>query len=146
MTPNVRMRAQIARAADLMRPVLELPVAGVDLCTVTVDHLARAVSTPTAAVYIVWDAWGRCRYVGSVRRRRDAAPVRDRMREHLRQPVRRAKWYAATVLPVTETTSLEMLRTCEGWVALALGPAEGSAHPAVDMDTPIIDVISTSFR
>lgn len=60
------------------------------------------------------------------------------MREHLRLPDRRAKWYAVTVLPVVAATSLEMLRSCEGWVALELGPAEGTARPLIDRDTPIV--------
>ena len=132
------MRELISRAALLMRPVLDLPPAGLQVCTVSVARLDRVSSTPRAAVYIAWDGQGRCRYVGSVCRPRDAAPVRDRVREHLRRPERRTRWYAVTVLPVTAATTLEMVRRSEGWVALALGPVEGSAHPVIDMEFPIV--------
>lgn len=130
------MRAQIGRAARLMRPVLVLPAGGLEVCTVTVARLQRTSATPVAAVYIAWDVHGRCRYVGSVRRPQDATAVRDRMREHLRQPDRRAAWYAVTVLPVRRDVSLEVIRRFEGWVALALNPSGGSAHPIVGMDLP----------
>jgi hypothetical protein len=138
VTPHAEMRVQISQAAGLMRPVLDLPMTGLDACTVTVTRLVRVSCTPTAAVYIAWDCRGNCRYVGSVCRRRAPAPVRDRVREHLRRPERRAGWYAMTVLPVTMAASIEMVRRCEGWVALALGPAEGAAHPVIDMEMPVI--------
>ncbi|OLZ51135.1 hypothetical protein BS329_18005 [Amycolatopsis coloradensis] len=132
------MRAHIAGAASLMRPVLDLPAGGLEVCTVSVLRLDRASSTPAAAVYVTWGPRGDCRYVGSVRRLQDATAVRTRVREHLRRrPERRANWAAVTVLPVFTATSLEMLRRCEGWVALALGPIEGTAHPVIDMENPV---------
>ncbi|MEV0316697.1 hypothetical protein [Nonomuraea fuscirosea] len=42
-----------------------------------------------------------------------------------------------TVLPVTAVTSLEVVPRCEGWIAFVLGPAEGFAHPVIDMEMPI---------
>ncbi|WP_103338810.1 hypothetical protein [Amycolatopsis sp. CA-126428] len=137
MTPNAIMRRQIEQAVGLMRPVLDLPAGGLQACTMAVARYARVSSTPTSAVYITWDPRGGCRYVGSGCRLEDVTAVRARVREHLRRRERRARWYAVTILPVTPKTSLEVIRRCEGWVAFVLRPAEGSAHPLIDMEAPI---------
>jgi hypothetical protein len=97
--------------------------------TATVRDLTAAPRTTTSAVYVAWDVYGRCRYVGSVYRPADRRAVRDRMTEHLRQRQRRENWYAVTVFALHPDVTEADVRQCEGWAAYALDPLEGSAHP-----------------
>lgn len=149
MKPHAEMERLIARATSAVHPALchkfvraqalsDYGEPGVDAiadvevgthATMPVARLMRMARGPAAAVYITWDAHGRCRYVGSVRRPGAPAAVRERLREHLRVIERRGRWYAVTVLPIRVELGLEVVRQCEGIVARRVCPAEGAAHP-----------------
>ena len=145
------MRAQIelaactveaALAGRLLSPTGKVDLAALDDCTVTVQHAVRVPTGPRSAVYIAWDTHGQCLYVGSVRRHTSSAAVRDRIREHLANDDRRARWYAVTILPLRAEIKLEIVRLCEGWVAHRLRPRDGHAHPAISIDLTVTQVMT----
>ncbi|MFV2086810.1 hypothetical protein [Micromonospora sp. LOL_021] len=128
------MRLQITKAVNALQPVLQTPDTDTDGLTVTLREVLRARATPSTAVYFAWDLFGRCRYVGSVRRPKARAAVRDRLREHLGHDDRRAGWHALTVLPLRPDLDLERVRLCEGWVARLLVPLDGCTHPMLSAE------------
>jgi len=69
------------------------------------------------------------------------------MGEHLNAyDDRRARWYAATVLPVRAQLGLDIVRLCEGWVARRLSPLEGSAHPRISPEMPVELAVALVLR
>ncbi|WNO70120.1 hypothetical protein [Streptomyces sp. AM8-1-1] len=126
----------------LMGPVLDVPATAegragspVVVCRASPDVVRRRVAA-SCAVYVAWDNRGGCRYVGSVCRQGPCA-VGDRLAEHYAHRTvgvsRRTSWCLLTVLPLSEGTPLEAVRVAEGWTARLLNPADGSAHPRVDL-------------
>lgn len=85
----------------------------------------------TPAVYVAYDSWARCRYVGSVAR--TEAAVAGRLREHYRDPAgarKRRSWDRLVVVGLSEDLEDVVVRQAEGRVAFRLAPLDGSAHPA----------------
>lgn len=85
----------------------------------------------TQAVYVAYDAWAACRYVGSVARADDTA-VAARLREHYRGAGGRAKrqvWDRLVVIGLADDLPVRLVRAAEGRVAFSLAPLDGSAHP-----------------
>jgi hypothetical protein len=125
-----------------MRPALDCGAAsdGSGLSPVVVCQASPAVVrrrvTASCAVYVAWDSRRGCRYVGSVCRQGPSA-VGDRLAEHYAHRTagayRRMSWCLLTVLPLVDGTPLETVRITEGWTARLLNPADGSAHPRVDL-------------
>ncbi|GAA1042191.1 hypothetical protein GCM10009566_42660 [Streptomyces murinus] len=130
----------------LIGPVLDVPAAAqgrggspVVVCRASAVVVRRQVAA-SCAVYVAWDNRRGCRYVGSVCRQGPGA-VGDRLAEHYAHRTaggsRRTSWCLLTVLPLSEGIPLEAVRNAEGWAARLLNPADGSAHPRVDlMQTP----------
>ncbi|MEH0557346.1 hypothetical protein [Streptomyces sp. B21-101] len=113
------------------------------VCRASPDLVRRRVAA-SCAVYVAWDNLRGCRYVGSVCRQ-DPGAVGDRLTEHYAHRTagvsRRTSWCLLTVLPLSEGTPLEAVRVAEGWTARLLNPADGSAHPRVDLtQTPATPV------
>jgi hypothetical protein len=105
-------------------PVIIGPARAGTVTTETVRAVLRATITPTAAVYVAWDARGRCRYVGSIRRPQSRAAVRDRLSEHLAAgDPRKAEWYALTVTPYGATWTSRRCASVRG------GSRTGSTRP-----------------
>ncbi|KMS91948.1 hypothetical protein ACZ91_07040 [Streptomyces regensis] len=126
----------------LLGPVLDVPAAAqgrgsspVVVCRASPAAVRRRVAA-NCAVYVAWDNRRGCRYVGSVCRQGPGA-VGDRLAEHYAHRTagvsRRTSWCLLTVLSLSEGTSLEAVRNAEGWTARLLNPADGSAHPRVDL-------------
>ncbi|MEU1782130.1 hypothetical protein ABZ545_21970 [Streptomyces abikoensis] len=127
----------------LVGPVLDVPAAAeggreglpVVVCRASPAVVRRRVAA-SCAVYVAWDNRRECRYVGSVCRQGPGA-VGDRLAEHYTHRTagmsRRASWCLLTVFPLLEGVPLEVVRNAEGWTARLLNPADGSAHPRVDL-------------
>lgn len=75
----------------------------------------------STAVYIALDAGGQCCYVGSVCRA--IGGLRERVAEHLGDPVKRATWHMIWVLPLVADSPRDEVRRIEGVVGAHLGPA-----------------------
>lgn len=82
----------------------------------------------STAVYIAVTADGRCCYVGSVRRA--VGGLRERVAEHLGDPVKRGTWHAIWVLPLVPGTPGDEVRRIEGVVGAHLGPALSRRLPS----------------
>lgn len=82
----------------------------------------------STAVYIALDAGGRCCYVGSVCR--SVGGLKERVAEHLGDPVKRGTWYAIWVLPLVPGTPSDEVRRIEGVVGAHLGPALSRRLPS----------------
>lgn len=139
----------------LLGPVLDVPAAArgrgsspVVVCRASPAAVRRRVAA-SCAVYVAWDNRRGCRYVGSVCRQGPGA-VGDRLAEHYAHRTsgvaRRASWCLLTVLPLPEGTSLKAVRVAEGWTARLLNPADGSAHPRVDLTQTPATLISLPVR
>ncbi|MGC0344332.1 hypothetical protein [Streptomyces sp. SLBN-8D4] len=135
----------------LMGPVLDLPATAegsegspVVVCRASPDVVRRRVAG-SCAVYVAWDNRRGCRYVGSVCRQGPGA-VGGRLAEHYAHRTagvsRRTSWCLLTVLPLSEGTPLEAVRVAEGWTARLLSPADGSAHPRVDLTQTLATLVS----
>jgi hypothetical protein len=102
-------------------------------------HIVRARVVAPAAVYVVWDGHGTCRYVGSVSRTRGDA-VAVRLNEHLNDKVhgesRSATWRLLSVLPLPIGAPKSVVRAAEGWAARNLAPFDGSRQPSVEFHLP----------
>lgn len=145
------MRAGLLLAARTIEPALSRDALGSsgrteddlpERCTTTVSRAISVRSGPRAAVYVAWDAHGRCLYVGSVRRPKARAAVRDRIREHLRDTERLASWYAISILPIDVALSVDVVRLCEGWVASQLRPRDGTSHPAAPATLTVSEALA----
>ncbi|MGW4349013.1 hypothetical protein ACWEL8_28630 [Streptomyces sp. NPDC004690] len=139
----------------LLSPVLDLPATAegrggspVVVCRASPPVVRRRVAA-SCAVYVAWDNRRGCRYVGSVCRQSPGA-VGDRLAEHYAHRTagasRRTSWCLLTVLPLSEGTRLEAVRVAEGWTARLLNPADGSAHPGVDLTQTPATLISVPVR
>ncbi|MEU6548388.1 hypothetical protein [Streptomyces sp. NPDC046859] len=139
----------------LLGPVLDVPAdaegrggSPVVVCRASPAVVRRRV-TASCAVYVAWDNRRGCRYVGSVCRQGPGA-VGDRLAEHYAHRTagapRRTSWCLLTVLPLWEWTGLEAVRVAEGWTARLLNPADGSAHPRVDLTQTPATLISVPVR
>ncbi|MER5842758.1 hypothetical protein ABT099_21120 [Streptomyces prasinus] len=135
----------------LMGPVLDVPAIAVGrggspvvVCRASPAVVRRRVAA-SCAVYVAWDNRRGCRYVGSVCRQGPGA-VGDRLAEHYAHRAaglaRRTSWCLLTVLPLAERTPLEAVRVAEGWAARLLNPADGSAHPRVDLTQTLATLVS----
>jgi hypothetical protein len=139
----------------LLGPVLDVPATaeGRGSSSVVVSRAIPAVVrrrvTASCAVYVAWDNRRGCRYVGSVCRQGPGA-VGDRLAEHYAHRTagasRRTSWCLLTVLPLSEGTGLEAVRVAEGWTARLLNPADGSAHPRVDLAQTPATLVSLPVR
>ncbi|MEU9452898.1 hypothetical protein [Streptomyces sp. NPDC048277] len=102
-------------------------------------HIVRARIVAPAAVYVVWDGHGTCRYVGSVSRARGDA-VAVRLYEHLNDKVhcesRSITWMLLSVLPLLAGAPKSVVRAAEGWAARNLAPYDGSRQPSVEFHLP----------
>jgi hypothetical protein len=102
-------------------------------------QVARARIVAPAAVYVVWDGHGTCRYVGSVSRTRGDA-VAVRLYEHLNDKVhgetRPTTWKLLSVLPLRAGAPKSVVRAAEGWAARNLAPYDGSRQPSVEFHLP----------
>ncbi|MGW3655258.1 hypothetical protein ACWD6R_05870 [Streptomyces sp. NPDC005151] len=102
-------------------------------------HIVRARVVAPAAVYVVWDGHGTCRYVGSVTRTRGDA-VAARLYEHLNDKVhgetRLAAWMFLSVLPLRAGAPTSVVRAAEGWAARNLAPYDSSRQPSVEFHLP----------
>jgi hypothetical protein len=139
----------------LLGPVLDVPTAAqgrgsspVVVCRASPAVVRRRV-VASCAVYVAWDNRRGCRYVGSVCRQGPGA-VGDRLAEHYAHRTagtpRRTSWCLLTVLPLSEGTGLKAVRVAEGWTARLLNPADGSAHPRVDLTQTPATLISVPVR
>jgi hypothetical protein len=94
-----------------------------------VDEVADlAMST---GVYVVCDALERVRYVGSVRRPQIISGLDTRLREHLRDPVKRLTWHTVWVVPLHDETPIEVVRRLEGAVGMDLRPLSSQRLPRI---------------
>jgi hypothetical protein len=138
----------------LLGPVLDVPAAEdrgsspVVVCRASPVVVHRQVAA-RCAVYIAWDNRRGCRYVGSVWRQGPGA-VGDRLAEHYAHRTagvsRRMSWCLLTVLPLSEGAPLEAVRVAEGWTARLLNPADGSAHPRVDLTQTPTTLVSLAAQ
>ncbi len=85
----------------------------------------------STGVYIVCDALERVRYVGSVRRPRLIAGIAIRLREHLRNPVKRLTWHTVWIVPLRDETPVGVVRRVEGVVGLDLRPLNTQRLPRI---------------
>lgn len=85
----------------------------------------------SAAVYLVTDALDRIVYVGSVFRPGKPSAISARVREHLRNPVKRLVWHWVWVLPLAENTPERIVRLIEGAVGADLTPTLNHRLPAI---------------
>jgi hypothetical protein len=96
---------------------------------VPIDELDHLVAS--SGVYVVQDALERVRYVGSVSRPGQARGVANRLREHLREPLKKMTWHCVWVLPLRDDTPREVVRRIEGAVGVDLAPISGRRLPAI---------------
>lgn len=90
------------------------------------------VESPPArrrGVYVVFDPLGECVYVGKAFSMLDSQRVRDRIREHVRDLVKREAFAELYLLPLKDGTPRRQVEVVEGWVARHMRPYLGSAHP-----------------
>jgi hypothetical protein len=134
-----QVATDLARVHQLLQPALD-PAAhdpskpgGLPRLAVTSD-IKRAVRY-RRAVYVIWDQFGQCRYVGKVNRSQVTA-VGDRLGEHLRQGERRRYWTYITALHLHIQLNDDQVKECEGWASWQLGPADGKRRPRFDIDKP----------
>lgn len=80
-------------------------------------------------VYIVFDAWGKCVYVGKVCSDSDAQRLQSRFREHLSDPTKFDNWHHFYVLPMKQRASNMAIEKTEGWVALHMQPSGSQRSP-----------------
>ncbi|MBX4179041.1 hypothetical protein [Streptomyces geysiriensis] len=157
MSTALTMPAAIGQALRpvlrLLVPVLDVPAdaegrrgSPVVVCRAN-PAVVRRRATASCAVYVAWDNRRGCRYVGSVCR---PGAVGDRLAEHYAHRTagasRRTSWCLLTVLPQAKGTPLEAVRVAEGWTARLLNPADGSAHPRVDLPQTPATLISVPVR
>jgi hypothetical protein len=81
------------------------------------------------AVYVVRDAFGHVDYVGSVCRPGNARGAAVRIREHLRNPLKRARWHSVTFLWLRDDTPAETILAIEGAVGADLMPPSTQRLP-----------------
>ncbi|MDX3364091.1 hypothetical protein ACIBWG_32445 [Streptomyces griseoaurantiacus] len=135
----------------LLGPVLDVPATAqgrgdspVMVCRASPAVVRRRVAA-SCAVYVAWDNRRGCRYVGSVCRQGPGA-VGNRLAEHYAHRTaglaRRTSWCLLTVLPLSEGMPLETVRVAEGWTARLLNPADGSAHPRIDLTQTPAELVS----
>lgn len=80
-------------------------------------------------VYVVFDAWDMCVYVGKVCSSSDSERLRSRFREHLNNAVKRETWHLYYVLPLRAAASNAQVEKTEGWVARHLQPSGSQRSP-----------------
>lgn len=80
-------------------------------------------------VYMVFDIWDKCVYVGKVGSSIDLVRLGSRFNEHLRDPIKRSKWHHFYVLPMKRSASNAHIEKVEGWVARRLRPSDTQRSP-----------------
>lgn len=135
----------------LMHPACALEHGVTDGRLAQVLRACTARATPGAAarlypfrqaVYITYDVWAGCRYVGSVARA-DGGAAAPRLGEHYsghRGKTKRETWNRIVVLGLSEALPVDVVRQVEGRVAYALAPLDGSAHPAFVTGVSLADL------
>lgn len=83
------------------------------------------------AVYIVSDGLRDVQYVGSVHRPNHPTGVARRLAEHLRDPAKRQRWHAVSVIWLRDETPAEVVRRVEGAVGSDLFPLANRRLPAL---------------
>src|SRR4051812_2498930 len=85
----------------------------------------------STGVYVVCEPLERVQYVGSVRRPDDAAGVRRRIREHLREGHKRILWKTIWFVPLRPETPVNVVRDIEGCIGADLEPLGGDRLPRI---------------
>ena len=80
-------------------------------------------------VYVIFDPTGRCAYVGKAFSVRDSRRVRDRIRTHVGNLVKRDAFSSFYLIPLKPTAASRDVEVVEGWVARHMQPYMGQVHP-----------------
>jgi hypothetical protein len=80
-------------------------------------------------VYVVFDAWDNCVYVGKVCSATDSERLQSRFSEHLSDPVKLNSWHHYYVLPMKDKATNAYIEKTEGWVARHLRPTGSQRSP-----------------
>lgn len=80
-------------------------------------------------VYIVYDAWDKCVYVGKVCSDADAERLKSRFNEHLGDPRKLNHWHHFHVLALNGKASNAHVQKVEGFVARHLRPTDSLRSP-----------------
>jgi len=110
------------------------------LCELAGPHLGSEILGPFVVgvewppsrrrgVYVVFDPLGECAYVGKAFSLLDSQRVRDRIRDHVTNLVKREAFAELYLVPLRDETLPRQVEIVEGWVARHMRPYLGSAHP-----------------
>lgn len=80
-------------------------------------------------VYIVFDVWDACVYVGKVCSDLDSRRLESRFGEHLADPTKFDTWHHFYVLPMKPGASNAQVEKTEGWVAQHMQPSGSKRSP-----------------